>query len=273
MLKQRMGAIRERAMRRELLGEALNQLGPASQAELLQLVVKESARGTDALPLLTAFQDLPKATHQLSYDQVRLIYAEAEQKGYTQVQRLLLISQSSQNKPAVLKGHPSLSGTSLGMRKYMARKPNPGMLEKLLLDPDPTVIRNLLRNPRMTEREVLKICSRRPNHPEVLEEVANSSKWSTRYQVKLALAQNPYTPSTVSLPLLPQLNTPHLERIAGMDNLPPQVLYMAEEVLKNRKDDPEEVIDLSELAALDETELPFASTLNLSEQSTRDQES
>lgn len=270
MLKRRMGAIRERAMRRELFGETLVKLPPAGQAELLHLVIQGSAQGTDAIALLTAFQDQPKANNQLDYEQVRDVYAAAQEKGYPQVQRLLLVSQSNQNKPAVLKGHPSLSGTSLGMRKFMARKPNPAMLEKLLMDPDPAVIRNLLRNPRITEREVLKICSRRPNHPEVLEEVANNTKWSTRYQVKLALVQNPYAPSTVSLPLLPQLNTPHVERIAQTDNLPPQVLYMAEEVLKNRKDEPEEVFDLSELAALEDADLPFVQTFAASENDSAD---
>ena len=117
----------------------------------------------------------------------------------------------------------------------MARKPNTTMLEKLLLDPDPDVIHNLLRNPRITEREVLRICSRRPNRPEVLTEVANHPRWINRYNVKLALAQNPHSPAAMTMQLLPQLLTAHLERIVEMGNLPPQVIFMTQEILELRE--------------------------------------
>ncbi len=75
-------------------------------------------------------------------------------------------------------------------------------LEKLLHDQDPGVIRNLLSNPRVTETEVLKLSSRTPVSPRVLEEVARSPRWISRYRVKKALVLNPYTPLGISLPLL-----------------------------------------------------------------------
>lgn len=236
-LKQRIASLPERTMRREIFGEALLALPPAVQVEILQQILVESSQHNEANLLLTAFQDQSEATHRLPYQQIRDMYEIAHAQGYTHVQRLLLTTQMESQPSAALRGHPALRGTSLGMRKSMARKTNPALLEKLLLDPDPTVIYNLLRNPRITEKEVLRICSRRPNHPDVLREIARHERWSNRYPVKLALAQNPDTPLHLALALLPQLVTPDLERIAFTETLPPPVLFMAKDLLSLRETD------------------------------------
>lgn len=246
-LKRRMSVLPERKMRREILGEKLLTLPPEIQVELLHLIAKESSYDPKATSLLVAFQDQSEATHALSYEQKREIYQYAREHGYTQLQRLLLAGRSHTESP-VTKGHPALSGTPLGMRKFMARKPNPTVLEKLLLDPDPDVIHNLLRNPRITEREVLRICSRRPNRPEVLSKVASHPRWFNRYNVKLSIAQNPYTPPPITLQILPQLLTSHLSRIAEMSNLPPQVLFMTQEILSIRQEQNQKDSALLELA-------------------------
>ncbi len=263
-LKLRMSVLSEQKMRREIFGETLLTLPLEVQVELLHLIAQESAHDSKATPLLVALQDQPDATHALTYQQVRDIYGQAHHYGYSQVQRLLLASNTPTESSAT-KGHPALSGTPLGMRKYLARHPNPTMLEKLLLDPDPTVIHNLLRNPRITEREVLRICSRRPNRPEVLSEVANHPRWINRYRVKLAITQNPDAPPSVTLQILPQLLTSHLERIAQMKNLPPQVTFMTEEILALRhkqqnqnstplEEDPGQTEELASSAEIDTSE-------------------
>lgn len=234
-LKLRLATLPERAMRREIFGETLLSLTPSVQAELLHIILQESGHHAEVSFLLTAFQDQSEATHRLRYEQIRDIYEHAHSQGYTQVQRLLLTTQAEAQTPANLRGHPALRGMSLGMRKSMARKTNPALLEKLLLDPDPTVIYNLLRNPRITEKEVLRICSRRPNHPDVLREISRHERWSNRYSVKLALAQNPDTPLHLALSLLPQLTIADLERIAATETLAPPVLFMAQDLLAMRE--------------------------------------
>jgi hypothetical protein len=75
----------------------------------------------------------------------------------------------------------------------------------LLLDPDPRVVRVLLGNPRLAEADVLKLASSRRANSEVLETVAQDDRWVVRYRVKVALANNPGTPTRVVLGLLPYL--------------------------------------------------------------------
>jgi hypothetical protein len=93
----------------------------------------------------------------------------------------------------------------VGYRISLARRAMSGALERLLLDPDPRVVRVLLGNPRLAEADVLKLASSRRANSEVLETVAQDDRWVVRYRVKVALVNNPGTPTRVVLGLLPYL--------------------------------------------------------------------
>ncbi|MGQ9654937.1 MAG: hypothetical protein ACUVXD_12800 [Thermodesulfobacteriota bacterium] len=130
---------------------------------------------------------------------------------------------------------PEFKGVSLGVRRALARRPAMRWLEKLLQDQDPGVIRNLLSNPRLTEAEVLKVASRAPVSPRVLEEVARSQRWISRYKVKKALVLNPYTPLGVSLPLLGFLMTQDLLFVSRRDGLSPTLRCRALKLWEERR--------------------------------------
>ena len=68
---------------------------------------------------------------------------------------------------------------TLGERKSLARKPDRRMFDRVLRDPHPDVIALLLQNPRLTETDVVRLCSRRPGVAEVLSRVF-ASRWSLR---------------------------------------------------------------------------------------------
>jgi hypothetical protein len=75
----------------------------------------------------------------------------------------------------------------------------------MLFDPDARVVRVLLGNPRLTEADVLKLAASRRAGAAVLEAIAQDDRWIVRYSVKVALANNPATPTRVVLGLLPYL--------------------------------------------------------------------
>ncbi len=79
---------------------------------------------------------------------------------------------------------------TLGERRSLSKGRIKDTLDRLLSDPDPTVIGNILDNPRMTEREILKIASKRPGSPAILKLLATHKKWSRRYSVRRALVLN-----------------------------------------------------------------------------------
>ncbi len=124
-----------------------------------------------------------------------------------------------------------LADLSLGERMSKARQIDRGTRTKAGFDIDPKVISNILLNSRTTESDVLKIASRRPNDVAVLETIFHSNKWISRYQVKISIARNPYTPSNIARNLLPQLLQKDLLEIRYDSALHMEVRKAAQEII------------------------------------------
>ncbi|RYZ05518.1 MAG: hypothetical protein EOO73_19910 [Myxococcales bacterium] len=107
---------------------------------------------------------------------------------------------------------------TVGERRSLARSPNRRVLEKLLRDPHPLVLRQLLGNPRLTEDDVVRLAARRPLHSAIIQTLAQSPRWLRRPRVRLTLLLNPGTPEAVSMPLLAVCTRPELlEVVHGVD--------------------------------------------------------
>ncbi len=91
---------------------------------------------------------------------------------------------------------------TLGERRSLARRPNRRAFDKLLSDPHPLVIRQLLVNPRLTEDDVIRLVTRRPARIDVLREVAKHTRWLARRRVRLSIVLNPGSPPEIAIPLL-----------------------------------------------------------------------
>ncbi len=91
---------------------------------------------------------------------------------------------------------------TVGERRSLARSNNRRVLEKLLRDPHPLVLQQLLGNPRLTEDDIVRLVARRPLHSAIVETLVESPRWLRRPRVRLTLLLNPGTPEPVSMPLL-----------------------------------------------------------------------
>jgi hypothetical protein len=103
---------------------------------------------------------------------------------------------------------------SIGERKSLARAPSRTLFDKLLRDPNPFVIRQLLENPRLTENDVMRLAARRPANVEALRMIARTD-WLLRAQVRMALIQNPGTPSSIAVPLIAACTGSELADLKG----------------------------------------------------------
>jgi hypothetical protein len=112
---------------------------------------------------------------------------------------------------------------TLGMLKTKARTArDPDALARIALASNPSVVRNLLVNPRLTEASVVRLAARRPARSEPLVEVWRS-RWGTRHSVRRALVFNPYLPPEVGVKVVPLLLRTDWEEIAGDGALHPSV--------------------------------------------------
>ncbi len=121
----------------------------------------------------------------------------------------------------------------LGERKSLARRPDRDTLQRMLADPHPDVIRRCLRNPRLTEDDVVRLAARRPGRAEVLVETARSG-WVHRPRVRMTLVMNPATPLQVVAPLVGLLLRPELEMAAHSPTVDAHVRALCLEHLERR---------------------------------------
>ncbi len=129
-----------------------------------------------------------------------------------------------------------MESITLGERRSLSKRGVKESIDRLLSDPDPVVIGNILNNPRTTEREAVKIASKRPGSTEILKLLASHAKWSKRYAVRKALALNPYSPPRIVIALLEFLMAQDLRLVATDGSLHEQVRRGAEELLNESKE-------------------------------------
>lgn len=121
---------------------------------------------------------------------------------------------------------------TVGERKSLARSPSRRAFEKLLLDPHPLVIRQLLENPRLTEDDVVRMTARRPARWEVLQAIAQHGRWLSRPRVRLTLLFNPGAPPAMTMPLLSVCTRNELSEVLHHSEASPVLRSAAHELLE-----------------------------------------
>jgi hypothetical protein len=222
--------IREARQRIARLVEHLAGREPDEIARFLKGLTERSADLNDprtALHLdLTRFRD---SLEVLGYELLAHVYGIAAREGWAEVMLLFRSDRrragSIETKPGGFAGR--LNVLTLGERKQMSRQRRRSALEMLIWDADPAVIRELLLNPKVVERDVVRIASRHQAPSTVLEEVLRSDRWMSRYAVRKALAFNPRTPRAPLPGLIRHLRKGDLRLLVAGGRHDPEILAIA----------------------------------------------
>lgn len=232
-------SLRDAEMRIRWLRLELEQSGLDQAAAAMEQIAAGAEQADERARevLAAAAPTLADPTWTLRLDALR---GEATRRGHLALARLLRQRVPAPPGPAETPDGPPLATTAagrpltLGERKAYARRPDRFMLDRLLRDRDPTVIRNVLGNPRITEDDVVRLAARRPNVAVVLEEVARHAKWSASLRVRRALVLNPHTPAAVAVPILSLLLRHELVEVTEATSLPALIRAAAIELLERR---------------------------------------
>lgn len=232
-LARTLAALEGGEMRSRKAAEVLSEL-PASQAvDLLSQLIGRADRRSD--PEAAALEGLLRAVRELlSEERLDELFQAAESD--LEVQALFARSEPSRSFDHDREQwiDREMRARTLGERRALARTHDRDLLARLATDQDPTVVRHILQNPRCTEREVLLAASRRPQRPEVLEEIFRSRRWSSNRRVRRALALNPYSPPSLANAALALLTAPDLREVAEDLTIAPEVRVQARRLLGNR---------------------------------------
>jgi hypothetical protein len=234
-LARRLAALPALSMRRAVLRETLGALSDEDAARLCGEVVR---RGRDGAPWDSALLALSAVLDggDLGYERHGRLYAAAATRGDEPLQRLLLSAQPAPPgvpRAAPIPGHAELT---LGERKSLARGRRREVLDRLLRDPDESVLQILLGNPRLVESDVVRLAARRPTTAGAQRAICTCERFITRYAVKRALVFNPYTPSDLAARLAVLLTLTDLEAVATDPALAEPVRRAAADQLRRADD-------------------------------------
>jgi hypothetical protein len=93
------------------------------------------------------------------------------------------------------------------------------------------VLEALLENPRLGEKQVAILLSRRDLAREIVARIAENREWMKSYPLKLAVVRHPRTPRHLALPLLKYLYLFDLLTVAATAGTPSELKRQAEEAI------------------------------------------
>jgi hypothetical protein len=103
---------------------------------------------------------------------------------------------------------------NVSQKMQLASKATVGERQILLRDGSPQVLMGLLANPRIEDKEVLALAKSSSASSGVLQRIAKDRRWSTNYEIRVALVKNPQTPTPLAVRMLDTLRERELRVMA-----------------------------------------------------------
>jgi len=230
-----MKTVPERKMRSLRLKERFSHMPEEIIIEVIHTVFSRTGPGdTTSAHFLMSIIDIFSDTDGIGSQQLLKLYVMCRDRGYNTAS-VVFVSPEPKKRPFSkydFVENRDMDYLTLGEKRSLARTRNKDLLDRLIYEPHPLVVKNILENPRMTEHEVLKMVSRRPNNEIILSEIFQCEKWLRSYNVKVSMIKNPYTPVGIALVLLFFLKTQDLRAVSRDHSLHKLVKETAGDLLK-----------------------------------------
>jgi hypothetical protein len=236
-LKRVLLSLSDPTLRVDWLTSELTRLPSADAAALLSTVIEEAeAQDPDAREaLLTIAIFCADSNNAVRVDALRDRAIDGALFG---LERLLRRAPTSVRPPPVEEPRVPDYGKgrelTLGERKSLARRPDRRAFDRLLGDPHPMVIRQLLENPKMIEADAIRLAAMRPARVEVIRELVRAHRWMGRPRVRQAIVLNPGTPSEIAVPLVCLCNREELHDVLQSTDTSLVLRATAQELLQRR---------------------------------------
>jgi hypothetical protein len=141
---------------------------------------------------------------------------------------------------AAARADQRLVSLPLGALRSRARLTrNPDELARLAVVSNPAVLREVLKNPRLTEPLVVRVAARQPARPEPLMEIWRASRWAVLPRVRRALVFNPYLPPSIGAKIVPLLTRADLEELTVASTVHPALKQQASRLLSGHHQSPQ----------------------------------
>ena len=126
----------------------------------------------------------------------------------------------------------------IGEKLTLARRGPARVAGAVLAEGHPQAVKIALANSFLTESQVLKVIAKPEISARVITAISQHSKWSIRYNVRVALVRHPHTPVPAVLEFLPDLALNDLKDVAAFDQLTAHSRKYVEQELVRRAENP-----------------------------------
>ncbi|MBI5826405.1 MAG: hypothetical protein HZB22_01540 [Deltaproteobacteria bacterium] len=111
---------------------------------------------------------------------------------------------------------------------------NKSARELLIKDRNKMVAYAVLKNPGITDDEVLRVVMTKGTPDDVLRHIARNKEWIKSYNIRLGVVTNPKTPLTISIKMLDFLYEKDLAKLAKSKNVPSVLASSARKKIESK---------------------------------------
>lgn len=170
----------------------------------------------------------PDADGEGADDDVSLPSAEADE---TESEDELL----DENGEEYLSKYKLAQAMGIGEKIKMALTGDKEWRKILIKDANKLVSSGVLKNPRITESEVLTVLKAGVQNDEVMRLICANKEWVKNYQIRKALIENPKTPLASALRFLGTMNEKDVAGYAKSRNISSVIATQAKRLILNKK--------------------------------------
>jgi hypothetical protein len=127
-----------------------------------------------------------------------------------------------------------ITDLNVGQKVMLAIKGNWQERVILLRDRNKQVASSVLKSPKLNDKEVERISKMRNVPEEVLREIADDRKWTSKYAIIRNLVENPKTPVSQSMSYVTRLSIMDLRRLKNNRDIPEPVRRLGKQILEKR---------------------------------------
>lgn len=106
----------------------------------------------------------------------------------------------------------------------------------LIKDPKRLVYMSVMKNPRITDRELVAIAGDNSMPDDIVTLIASKKEYLKNYQIKKALVLNPKTPFRIAVRLMQLLRKEDVKKVAGSRSIPASVRSIATKIINREKE-------------------------------------
>ncbi|MCB0326876.1 MAG: hypothetical protein KDD52_04570 [Bdellovibrionales bacterium] len=171
----------------------------------------------------------------LTMAEIELILKSPDGEGMKKVpESLLKEEQEEVDEETKLSMYQLVQTLSTGEKIKLALKGNKEARTLLIKESNKVVSSAVIKNPRITDGEVLAICNNKAMNEDIIRMVSEKKDWVKHYSVQQALAGNPKTPHLTAMRFTRALHVNDLRRLAKNKNAPSQIQKLAKQMFQQK---------------------------------------